>query len=76
VGVLAGPIGGILPDPLKFAYTLHPREPLAALERFHNWIHSKRKLDWPFGVSSQIAFVSAVIGGGACRTIGELGQSI
>jgi hypothetical protein len=62
VAVLAGIVGGILPDPLKFLYTLYPCEPLATLDRFHSWIHSDRKLDWPVGVSSQIAFASAVAG--------------
>jgi hypothetical protein len=58
VAILSGAVGGVLPDPLKFAYTLYPREPLATVERFHNWIHSKRALNWPLGVSSQIAFAS------------------
>jgi hypothetical protein len=62
VAILSGAVGGVLPDPLKFAYTLYPREPLATVERFHNWIHSKRALNWPLGVSSQIAFASAMIG--------------
>jgi hypothetical protein len=60
--ILAGAVGGILPDPLKFVHTLYPCEPLTTLERFHTWIHSNRKLDWPLGVSSQIAFASAVVG--------------
>ena len=62
VAVLAGAVGGMLPDPLKLVYMLYPRQPLATLVRFHNWMHTKRKLDWPLGVSSQIAFASAVIG--------------
>jgi hypothetical protein len=62
VAVLAGAIGGMLPDPLQFVYTLYPREPLATLQRFHKWMHSMRKLDWPLGVSSQVAFAFAVIG--------------
>jgi hypothetical protein len=62
VAVLAGAIGGMIPDPLQFAYTLYPREPLATFQRFHGWVHSKRKLDWPLGVSSQVTFAAAVIG--------------
>jgi hypothetical protein len=50
----------MLPDPLQFVHSLSPREPLKTLQRFHSWIHSKRKLAWGFGVSSQIAFASAV----------------
>jgi hypothetical protein len=62
VAVLAGAIGGMLPDPLQFVYTLYPREPLATFQRFHGWMHSKRKLGRLLGVSSQVAFASAVIG--------------
>ncbi|TYO64620.1 hypothetical protein FXV83_20695 [Bradyrhizobium hipponense] len=62
VAVVAGAVGGMLPDPLQFVHTLSPGEPLATLQRFHSWIHSKRKLTWPLGVSSQIAFASAVAG--------------
>ena len=29
-----------------------PREPLKALQRFHQWIHAKRKLSWPIGAGS------------------------
>jgi hypothetical protein len=50
----------MLPDPLQFVHSLSPREPLKTLQRFHSWIHSKRKLAWGLGVSSQIAFASAV----------------
>jgi hypothetical protein len=50
----------MLPDPLQFLHSLGPREPLSTLQRFHGWIHSKRKLSWKLGISSQIAFASAV----------------
>jgi hypothetical protein len=40
---------------------LYPREPLRTLQRFHAWIHSKRKLKWPVGVASQLSFVVLVI---------------
>jgi hypothetical protein len=62
VAVLAGAVGAMLPDPLKFADSLYPSAPLTTLDRFHTWIHSNRKLDWPLGVSSQIVFTSAVSG--------------
>jgi hypothetical protein len=60
--VVLGAIAGMLPDPLQFAYSLRPQEPLVTLQRFHRWIHTKRQLDWPIGVSSQIAFALAAIG--------------
>jgi hypothetical protein len=58
--VALGAIAGMAPDPLQFAHSLHPREPLVSLQRFHGWIHSKRKLAWRLGVSSQLAFAVAV----------------
>ena len=61
--VLLGALGGILPDPLQFAHKLYPREPLRTLQRFHVWIHSKHKLTWPIGVTSQFSFVLLVIAG-------------
>jgi hypothetical protein len=58
--VSLGAIAAMLPDPLQFLYSIHPREPLVSLQRFHGWIHSKRKLAWRLGVGSQIAFAVAV----------------
>ena len=63
LGVVAlGACAAILPDPLQFAQSLYPREPLNSLQRFHHWIHSRRKLSWPIGASSQAAFAAAVSG--------------
>jgi hypothetical protein len=58
--IALGAIAGMLPDPLQFAHSICPREPLKSLQRFHRWIHSKRRLAWRIGVSSQAAFVAAV----------------
>lgn len=52
----------MLPDPLQFAHSLFPREPLNPPQRFHGWIHSKQKLAWRWGVSSQVVFATAVSG--------------
>jgi hypothetical protein len=60
--VLAGALGAMLPDPLQFVQKLYPREPLRSLQRFHVWIHTKRRLNWPLGVTSQLSFVALVIG--------------
>jgi hypothetical protein len=54
--IALGAIAAMLPDPLQFAHSLFPREPLSTLQRFHGWIHSKRKLAWTLGVSLQVAF--------------------
>jgi hypothetical protein len=53
-------VAGMLPDPLQFVHSVYPYEPLKTLQRFHGWIHSKRKLAWKLGFSSQIAFATAV----------------
>jgi hypothetical protein len=62
IGVLAGAVGAMLPDPLQFVHTLYPHEPLASLQRFHRWMHTKHQLHWPMGVSSQAAFAATVVG--------------
>jgi len=58
--VALGAVAGMAPDPLQFVHSVHPREPLVSLQRFHAWIHSKRKLAWRLGISSQIALAVAV----------------
>jgi hypothetical protein len=58
--ICVGAIAGMLPDALQFAYSLYPHGPLAALQRFHRWVHTKRKLGYVLGASSQIAFVAIV----------------
>jgi hypothetical protein len=60
--IVVGALAAMLPDPLRFVHSLFPREPLKSLQRFHRWIHTKRRLEWPLGVSSQIVFVATVIG--------------
>jgi hypothetical protein len=61
IGVIAlGAIAGMVPDPLQFVHSLYPQEPLKSLQRFHVWMHSKRKLAWRLGMSSQGAFAAAV----------------
>jgi hypothetical protein len=63
VGVIAlGALAGILPDGLQFAHRLWPRQPLETLRQFHRWIHSKRRLAWRLGTSSQALFAVAVAG--------------
>jgi hypothetical protein len=59
--VLLGALGAILPDPLRLAHKLWPREPLRTLQRFHGRFHSKKRLGWATGVPSQLSFVVLVI---------------
>ena len=58
--IMMGIFGGMLPDPLQFAHRLYPHEPLRSLQRFHAWVHSKTKLGWPLGVTTQAAFALIV----------------
>jgi hypothetical protein len=61
--ILMGAVGAILPDPLQFAYTRWPHEPLRTLQRFHRWAHSKKKVNSVIlGASTQAAFVLFVVG--------------
>src|SRR6266478_1396934 len=57
ISVLLGALGAMLPDPLQVAHRICPLEPLRTLQRFHVWVHTKRKLTWPIGVSSQLSFI-------------------
>jgi len=65
LAVVAGAVGGILPDPLQFVSTHTNVEPLISLQHFHKWIHTDRKLRQEgkhlIGISSQILFVAAVV---------------
>jgi hypothetical protein len=58
--ITLGAIAGMLPDPLQFLHSVYPQEPLTSLQRFHGWIHSKQRLTWPIGVSSQAVFAVVV----------------
>src|ERR1041385_1909635 len=37
IAIIAGALGGILPDPLQFVAKKMPYEPLVNLQRFHQW---------------------------------------
>ena len=60
--ILLGAVTAMVPDPLQVVHALYPREPLKSLQRFHQWIHAKRKLSWLLGASSQAIFAAAVSG--------------
>ncbi len=61
--ILAGAIGGILPDPLQFLYMKWKKGPIVALQRFHMWIHAKTDLDRHhlLGIGSQFLVIVASI---------------
>jgi hypothetical protein len=54
--IMPGALGGMAPDPLLFVHRLYPHGPLRTLQRFHLWIHTKTKLGWKLGVTTQGAF--------------------
>jgi hypothetical protein len=58
--IALGAIAGMLPDPLQFVHSVYPHEPLKSLQRFHSWIHSKKRLQWQLGVSTQAGFAALV----------------
>ena len=60
---LIGVAGATLPDALQFAYCKWRHQPLIALQRFHLWIHAKKRLnDRPYvGIPLQIALVVLVV---------------
>jgi hypothetical protein len=61
--VLMGAVGAMAPDPLQFAFTRWPHEPLRTLQRFHRWAHSKRKVNSiVLGIGTQVGFVALVVG--------------
>jgi hypothetical protein len=56
--VVMGAVGAMLPDPLQFAYTRFPYEPLRS-----RWAHSKKKIgSVVFGAGTQAAFVALITG--------------
>lgn len=60
--ILIGAVGGVLPDPLQFAYWKFRHEPLLSLQRFHIRAHAKKRFKNPFmGISLQIIIVLAAV---------------
>lgn len=63
--ILAGAIGGILPDPLQFVYAHFKHQPFISLQRFHSWIHTNRRLReegrHALGIISQVLLATAVV---------------
>jgi len=58
---LAGAFFGILPDPLQFAYWKLKWKPLEYLQRFHLFIHAKKRIRSPLmGSTAQAALVTLI----------------
>jgi hypothetical protein len=61
IGVIVlGALAGMTPDPLRVVHRVLPKQPLTTLQRFHRWAHTKRRLRWPLGISSQALFAASV----------------
>ena len=60
---LGGACAGMLPDALQFVYMRFPHQPLTSIQRFHEWIHTTRRMSKQpvLGITSQIALVIASI---------------
>lgn len=63
--LLAGAIGGALPDFLQFVFLLWKTKPIVVLQKFHQWIHAKKDLnDRPMlGISLQLILIALVVAG-------------
>ena len=59
--IMIAALAAMLPDPLQVVHRLYPHEPLRTLQRFHEWMHTDRKLGWRIGVGSQVAFSAAIV---------------
>ncbi|HEY4499834.1 MAG TPA: hypothetical protein VJH70_01745 [Candidatus Paceibacterota bacterium] len=63
ISIVAGALGGIVPDALQFVYWKWRREPLVSLQKFHLYIHSKMNIDDQYlvGITTQTTFAILVI---------------
>ncbi len=59
VGLAAS--AAMLPDPLQVLHRIYPHAPLKTLQRFHEWMHTDKKLGWRIGVGSQLVFSAMVV---------------
>lgn len=61
--ILAGAIGGILPDALQAVYLKTKREPFASLQKVHNWFHASWDFDFhsKLGMALQVVLVFALV---------------
>ena len=59
--IVLAAIAAMLPDPLQVLHRLYPHEPLRTLQRFHEWMHTDKKLGWRIGVGSQLVFSCAIV---------------
>lgn len=60
LAILTGAVGGVFPDFLQLVYYRFPTSPIRHIQRFHHWIHAKRRLDSEplLGISTQGALLA------------------
>ncbi len=64
IPLVAGAVGGVLPDALQFAYFKIRREPFTTLQKLHNRAHSKEHLNaFPYGLVWQtlVAAIAVIV---------------
>ena len=61
VPLIFGALGGVAPDFLQFAYMKIRKEPLVSLQKFHIFIHAKKRLDGQFIIGPILQIVMALI---------------
>jgi hypothetical protein len=62
IPLIAGAVGGVLPDALQFAYFKIRREPLTTLQKIHLWAHAKRDFTmFPYGIASQALVIASAV---------------
>jgi hypothetical protein len=61
--IIAGIIGGVLPDAMQFVFWKFKHEPLISMQKFHNWIHAVWDFDYKSrkGVALQVAIILIVV---------------
>jgi hypothetical protein len=61
--IACGACAAMLPDFLQFWHARFPHEPLASLQRLHQWAHTSRNLTKQpvLGIASQVALVAAFV---------------
>ena len=74
IAVLAGAIGGMIPDFFIFVQMKLKCEPFTSLRKFHMWIHSKIQFDNRpvLGISLQVIIVAFLVP--VCGSLWQIGE--
>lgn len=61
ISILAGALGGVFPDFLQFAYFKFKHQPLISIQKFHHFVHTKKRLQGAVSIISQIGVAVVAI---------------